>query len=274
MSEEQVANIPEVESKARHLGWVPKDEFRGNPEKWVDADIFVERGEHIMPILRENNKRLESEVARLQALVQGSIESTEELKRFHAEDVKRQIERTKAALKEEIKQARTEGDFDLEMDLQEKLAEVKAMPVQPQVVTDAVNAARAQAPFNPHLQEWMQENPWFGKDPRKTSLAVGIGHELREDPANVGLVGRKFYERVNQEMHDYLNPRSASSKVESSRNSGSGRSSRERGYADLPSDAKEACDKDAKKLVGPGKAFKDREAWGKYYAEQYFRGEE
>jgi len=41
----------------------------------------------------------------------------------------------------------------------------------------------------------------------------------------------------------------------------------------LPADAKTVCDQQAKKLVGPGRAFKDEAAWRSHYAEQYFRGE-
>ena len=51
-----------TEQEARNLGWVPQEEFRGDPGKWVDAETFVERGHTIMPILKSNNKKLEEQL--------------------------------------------------------------------------------------------------------------------------------------------------------------------------------------------------------------------
>ena len=33
------------EGEAREMGWRPKEEWQGEPEKWRDAKEFVERGE-------------------------------------------------------------------------------------------------------------------------------------------------------------------------------------------------------------------------------------
>ena len=52
----------EVEKEARLQGWVPKDEFRGKETDWIDADIFVQRGREINPILRKNNERITKEL--------------------------------------------------------------------------------------------------------------------------------------------------------------------------------------------------------------------
>ena len=40
----QVSTNP-YEGQAREMGWRPKDEWEGEPEKWRDAKEFVERGE-------------------------------------------------------------------------------------------------------------------------------------------------------------------------------------------------------------------------------------
>ena len=52
--------VAPVEQEARTLGWVPAEEFKGDPNRWVDAETFVERGHTVMPILRKNNERLET----------------------------------------------------------------------------------------------------------------------------------------------------------------------------------------------------------------------
>lgn len=65
MSEENKAVEPEqqegnevLEKEARVFGWVPKEDFRGSEDDWVDADTFVKRGKEINPILRKNNELL------------------------------------------------------------------------------------------------------------------------------------------------------------------------------------------------------------------------
>ncbi len=58
-----------IEQEAHNLGWVPLDQWRGDPEKWTDADTFVKRGKEIMPILRKNNEALQGTVGQLQAKI-------------------------------------------------------------------------------------------------------------------------------------------------------------------------------------------------------------
>lgn len=48
------------ESRARRMGWVDKDEFRGDGGvRWVDAETFVKRAEQSSDILIERNKALD-----------------------------------------------------------------------------------------------------------------------------------------------------------------------------------------------------------------------
>ena len=52
----------EVEVKARNMGWLEKDEFKGDPELWTDAAAFLERGENIMPILKERLDKMDKDL--------------------------------------------------------------------------------------------------------------------------------------------------------------------------------------------------------------------
>jgi hypothetical protein len=46
-----------------------------------------------------------------------------------------------------------------------------------------------------------------------------------------------------------------------------------RTFADLPPEAKEACDRQSKKLVGESRAFKDLASWRSYYTDLFYQGE-
>jgi hypothetical protein len=50
------------EEQARQLGWRPVDEFKGDPDKHIDADTFLERAQNDMPLLRSNNRRLQEQL--------------------------------------------------------------------------------------------------------------------------------------------------------------------------------------------------------------------
>lgn len=57
--EEQAPEISEVEQQARAQGWVPKEEWQGDPAKWRPADIFVDRGELLTKIKSQSTEMRE-----------------------------------------------------------------------------------------------------------------------------------------------------------------------------------------------------------------------
>jgi hypothetical protein len=276
----------QAEAAARDMGWRPLAEFRGDPAKWVDADVFVSRGEHFLPILRANNKRLQDQVSEQNAaleetrtLLAASQESIKELKKFHDEDTVRQVAKARRDLVAEIKQAREDGDVDKELTLQGEVTRLDA------AVANAPAAAPASAPTtppkpaaqDPEFLAWESENPWFKTDARRHALAMAIATEIRRDPSNNKLVGRAFYDRIGEEVEAYLAPAGATSKVGTSRSGGGNApapSPAARKFSDLPSDAQDACALYAKKLVGPGRAYKDLDSWRAEYTRKYFEGEE
>lgn len=42
-AETKQTEVADHETKAREMGWTPKEEFKGDPDKWVDAKDWVER---------------------------------------------------------------------------------------------------------------------------------------------------------------------------------------------------------------------------------------
>src|SRR3990167_11082395 len=85
-----------VETEARSMGWVPKEEFRGPESQWRDAEEFVERGHNVLPIVnsllkkeREKTSKLETarekdradwgeKLKRLESMSELAIKKTEE----------------------------------------------------------------------------------------------------------------------------------------------------------------------------------------------------
>ena len=268
----------ETQAKAEKLGWIPPARFKGDPERFVDADAYIERGETVLPIIKEHNKRLQAELDTLRAnqtktesALATATKAIEEIEERHTVATQKAVANARTQLKAQLAQASQEGDHDGVADLIDRLtqldtAEEKAPPIK---------QVQAEPEFKPDpgLVEWNAENPWFGKDKRRTALALGIAQELRE--AGEKSVGREFYDKVAAEVAATLDkPAEAprGDKVEGARN-GSDRDDRtsvKKGFAALPADAKAACDADSRNFVGPNKRYKTQAEWRNRYAEIYF----
>jgi hypothetical protein len=265
----------DIEQEAKLQGWVPSEEFKGAQEKWVDAESYVERGKHIMPILQSNNKRLLSEldsvksvVESLKTTVNNQNQSMEELKAFHQESTKAQVEKARREILNDLKEAKSDGDVDQEIQLTSDLSKFDAA----QVASKAPQVTVAQVPSGPKLdpvvQAWMTLNPWYGTDTAKTQLAIDVATEFRN--SNTPLGGADFLEAVKEEVGNRMNIKPVG-KVDGGGRGGAS-SSNSGSYTGLPSDAKEACDNFIKKYVGPDKVYKTKKEGQDFFVSEYNKG--
>ena len=281
MSDEQT-----VEDRASALGWVPKDHFRGDEAKWIDAETFVKRGEELMPLLRANNKKLAGELndvkaklAETNSLLKASAESIEALKEFNSKAVREQAKEKKAEIVDAIKSARESGDVEAEEALREQLQEQTAALKEAEKKPAKVEEKPVPKDYSqePEWISWKSDNDWFGVDKRKTALAMAISDDLRSNPETKDLLGRKFLDKVSEEVDKMLGggqQKPGASKVEGGgRGSGGGGSTKGKSFADLPGEAQASCDRQSDRLVGAGRAFKSKEEWRKHYVTKYFENE-
>ena len=268
----------EVQREAEAMGWIPPTRFRGDPERFVDADVYIKRGNEVLPIVREQNKRLHTELEAVrtqsaqtaQALkaAQAAIEQMEER---HTVATQRAVEDARKQVKAQLAAASEAGDHDGVAELTDQLTRMREAEKAPAPAAKPAAAPEPAFTPPPDLAEWNAENPWFGTNKRKTAMALAIAQELRE--AGDTAVGRVFYDKVKVELDKELGvsePRN--DKVEGGRGNGDSGSSapRGKGYASMPSDARAACDADAKRFVGEGKRYKTQAERRTRYAELYF----
>ena len=273
-----------VETEARQLGWVPQDQFRGDPNKWTDAETFVKRGKEQLPILSENNRRLKGDVTRLTGQVQqlqnlfnASQESITELKRLHEETFNARVNAEKARLRAEIKTARESDDLDAEEDAREELSRLsqEAATVTKDAKKDPPKQGTTPQPpgdLDPHFVAWQEANSdWLEVNMRKTAVAFGLAQEVRR--SNPNLVGKKFYDALDAAIEEVYPTRPPGSKTEEPRGGGGKGGGGGKDYDALPPDAKQVCNQQAKKFVGAGRAFKTDAEWRTHYAKVYFQKE-
>jgi len=276
MADEQMQDEgQDYEVAAREMGWHPKEEWTGPEGKWVDAREFVERGENIMPILRANNKRLrdelltsKGEVSTLRQAVEESQKAIKALQKAHTAATQRAVEEARKELREQLKQAREIGDVDAELEVAEKLSELKQ--AQKDVEDVPLEREPEQPKLHPEFVAWQKENPWFGNDSdpadkKRTKAITRIAEDLREEGETS--VGRAFMDKCMAllEKQEGKTPTGKTpSKVESGNTVSRGGSGR--AFDRLTAEAKRACHDDNDTFVGPGKMFKTVKEWEDHYA--------
>lgn len=270
---------PEVQARAEKMGWIPPSRFRGDPERFVDADLYIERGETVLPIVKEQNKRLHSELeqvkgeaAKTAAALKAAQDAIAQIEERHSVDTQKAVEAARREVKSQLAAANEAGDHEGVAELTDQLVKLNTAspPAAEKKPASPAPAPALQFKPDPELIAWNEENPWFGPNKRRTGLALGIAQELRE--AGDTTQGRAFYDRVVAEMERELGVAPRGDKVEGGRNGSDNDAPRRGGksFSSLPADARAACDADEKKFVGIGKQYKTLAEWRARYAQLYF----
>lgn len=256
-----------VESEARQFGWVPKEEFRGNEESWVDADAFVKRGKEINPILRKNNERLLNELNMTKSQIAELRAATEEFKKFQQESfAKKEMElRTELeSLKLQKKQAIREGDGDLAVDLDDQIDTLRENLSESQKAkTEAARQPEpTQQPVPPEVGEWMDSNSWYSKDAKMRAATDALASQIVKDQP--WLAGKAFLDALDRELANTFSEEKLGKRVKPRSPVEGGTPPSKKGGAksfdNLPSEAKAAADKFVKQGI-----IKSREEYVKMY---------
>ena len=248
----------EVEQKALKMGWTPKDQFKGDPEKWRPADEFVDRGENMLPIIKAQVKRQDREIAELK-------ETLQKFGEYHTKTEHRAYEKAFNDLREQRAQAIASGDgaeFDRVDNEINSIREQFRQPI--------VEAKQHDPDTDPVFVEWKSRNSWVN-DPRAEQWAFQYGsYSVNAGKATRGLdVFDKISKAAKEEFPDkFNNPRrdSASSVeggVPSSRRNG-------KSYADIPASDRSACERMAKN--GFPDDEKSQAKFKAEYTKSYFEG--
>lgn len=281
---------PQIEERARAVGWVPKEEFRGDETRWVDAQAFLHRAEEVMPILRKNNVELHSKLSATEQRLQRIAEENETMRKTlgaleaaRNEDLETRGEEARQSLLREIKAAREADDIDAELDATDRLTRLNAAErpsggegergLDRGAGGDAGERRFVMPPETQQLmRDWLAENPWTAK-PSMIAFADGVAKEILDEHRANGTTapkGREFLDLVTSRVEKAFNlRRPAASNVEGPRG-GSGSQPRGSRFADLPAEAKAQAHKEASRRVGKGKRYETMAQWENRFAELYF----
>ena len=239
----------DYEGEARVEGWRPREEWTGDPDAWVDAKEFVERGKQIASFQRKKITRLEDRIS-------GYENEMREMKEFRERENKRQkedFERHIAELEAQRSQAVDEGDGATFTQTDRQINDMRA--------SQAEQRPPDQQVYQKMADDWQRSNDWYGTDNRMTYYADGIAEKIAQE----GFSGQAFFSelerRVEKEFPENFSPQGRSpvgapGLSEPPAGAGTGR-----GYEDLPPEDKEACDRICKRYEISREEWLDQYDW-------------
>lgn len=234
------APTPSVaEAEATRKGWRPKDKYEGDPEKWVDAETFLQRGERFASNLQKENAALKAKLDRFEITRKQFIEH----QRGVMEQKDRELQDALRQLRMQRSEAQSEGDHERAIELEDRMEVLKRDREKVQADLEASKeetsepAAAAAAPqIDPVLEAWIEDgNDWFAKDVKLRNYAVALGDELRQQGET--LKGRQFLDKVRTLMEQEFPSRFGKSQRQvlgESGGSGAASTSRGKTARDLP----------------------------------------
>jgi hypothetical protein len=227
--------VPEIDEdtlkEAKRQGWVPQDEYTGPADKWVDADTFVKKGKEINALLRKDNDFLKREVSEMKSTMM-------EFKKFHAETEKRAYDRAMADLREQKKEAISQGDGDKVLQIDDAIDDLKqSKPVVPTASTPTID---------PVFSQWSEDNRWYTTDAQLKTEADLIGEVIKRQ--NPTLIGQDFLDEVTTRVkrmypEKFTNANRARPSPVEGTTAPKAVGKAGKGFKDLPPEAQQACQK-------------------------------
>jgi hypothetical protein len=215
--EEQEEVSEEIDALAREMGWSPADEWRGDPEKHVDARTFIKTGPEILKsTLRKQDEKLDEVAATMKGMAKAAK---------GAED--RAYARATEVLKAQQEEAVADGDVE----------EFKRIGTE----IDELDKPDAQANnVDPNYSSFQDANPWYGTDYERSAYADQIAPHVGQKFQGVDFY-KELSSAVAKKFPDTNPNRDRAPSVE-----GGGGTNRPKAggitYKSLPAEAKAACD--------------------------------
>ena len=180
--EDNKPQLSAAEQQAMEQGWVPQDEWEGDPDQWRPAKEFLDRGELFKKI--EDQNRTIKEFKR----------ALDDLKGHHAKTRETEYARAIQALKAQKIAALEEGDAAAVVKLDDQIDLVK--DEQSKLKQAAIEQPQEQ--LNPEFTNWVDKNKWYETSQPMRAYADALGRDL----AYKGLSPSEVLKEVERQVRD------------------------------------------------------------------------
>jgi hypothetical protein len=281
----------ETETRAREMGWRPKEEWNGDPDAWRPADDFVRRGEEIMPIVKaradraerklaEHETKHQEEIKRIKSEFEDRTRRNEHMSQVALERQRKQIfdeyERRKdEAVRDGNKEAYDEAKRLQREDLTDFEQSVAPQYQEPEPTEPETKRPELPPEIRQPVEAWIEKNAWFNRDADMNSLAQSVHNRLiREKPGmtleeNLEAVTREVRQRFPEKFGQTRTQQHAPSFEGGGRTSSGGGGRNGRGWNDMPAEAR----RDGERYIADGLFGKDPKKARETYAQEYWSQE-
>ena len=249
----------DYEAEAKKDGWMPKDDFKGEPEMWKEAQQFVEDGEQILPIVKGNLKKqlektelLETQLRDTNTKIDKMGQTFSEFNQYHTQTVQKAEERSYKKAIGDIEAKQRAAVEERNTDEFDALAKEK-LRLQNEKIDANVQLAQQhqnqQAPIpTPEAVDWEKNNSWYRTDLEMTAFVDSISPYIYNENPGFPPPPAKFFKRLSDEAKkkfpDKFEPPTSNQRVEGDTSEkGVSKGGNGRGYNDLPAEAKKICDR-------------------------------
>jgi len=180
----------EAETKAMDGGWVPSEEWKGDPDLWVSAPKFNQIGQ-MMDRISSTTRQVQAQDKKMGELMKTMSLLGKHNQQLAAAKAKENI----AALKVEKVQALEDNNNAAVVEIDEELAAARALEAEmeaaPEVDEPVVEPANSiSAEMQAAYMDWTRRTPWYGRDEAMRLYADHIGNTTLDadpgmDPADV-----------------------------------------------------------------------------------------
>lgn len=173
------------ETKAMQHGWVPKDQWTGDPEEWIPAKVFNMRGDFFSRIAKDKK-----EISELRQTVDHLVDHS---RKAYEAGYKQGL----AELRAQRREALEAGDVERVEQIEDKIDEFKEEHAAKQQEFEQKTTKKT-TQDNPVFDAWHVENEWYMADPTLTTYANEVATEYATKAQTSGV--QVDYPKLLQEI--------------------------------------------------------------------------
>ena len=151
-----------IDEAARAQGWVPQEEWDGDPTQWRDAQVFLERGEYFKTMGTQRKQ-----IDKLNAMVEKMADIQASTREDERQRVLKELSQQKYAAMEE-------GEFNKVVDIDSEMEKIRSAPLTS--VPD-VQGQTEDKYTQDKIADYIDNNSWYrtNSDMRQYADSIAVG---------------------------------------------------------------------------------------------------
>ena len=161
-----------IQEAARGQGWVPQEEWDGDPTQWRDAQVFLERGEYFKTMGTQRKQ-----IDKLNAMV-------EKMANIQASTREDERQKVLQELSDKKVSAMEDGEFERVATIDNEMDRIRS---EPAMAAPSVGAQSEQKYTQDQIADYIDKNSWYrtNSDMRQYADSIAVGFRSNNPNATI-----------------------------------------------------------------------------------------